>query len=293
MFGRAVRALAAVGLVVLVVGVPDQAVADEQHTLSAAAAASPSVDPRLEFDWDKVEVGARVAVSITGMPPGWDQVIVTSPALKGPVALTPVSPGAPESSRFPKAKAEAVRDDIAPGVYPVTAVSGGRPVATASLTVVPPAAADIARFVAGPKGGRLGVDDSTPKVVVRPGSDIVVLLADYHPARNEDALTVKSTAFTGPLTIQRGNSDAPGCKCDDGTTVYAGHTTLRDDIPAGTYPLTVVSHHGQQTSSAQLKVAGDPVRHYRPWLIGGAAVVVLGAVAGMVLLRRRRAAAGA
>ncbi|MFE9404955.1 hypothetical protein ACFYNY_24975 [Streptomyces sp. NPDC006530] len=284
--------MAAVSFVVLVAGAADEAVADE-YTLRATAVASPSSGARLEFDWDKVETGAQVAVSITGMPPGWDLVTVSSPALKGPVELTPVRPGAQESSRFPRAKGEAVRDDIAPGVYPVTAVSGGRPVATASLTVVAPAAAEIARFVAGPKGGRLGVDDSTPKVVVRPGSEIVVLLADYNAARNEDVLTVKSTAFQGPLTIKRGTSDAPRCKCDDGTTVFAGHTTLRDDIPAGTYPLTVVSHHGQQTSSAQLKVAGDPVRHYQSWVVGGASVVLLATVGGIVLIRRRRSAATA
>ncbi|WP_226599086.1 hypothetical protein [Streptomyces violascens] len=169
----------------------------------------------------------------------------------------------------------------------MTATSNGRTVATANLTVVPVAPADIARFVAGPKGGRLGIDDSTPRVTVRPGSDIVVLLADYHPARNEDALTVKSEAFEGPPTIRTGNSDDPGCKCDDGATVYAGDITLRTDVPVGTYPLTVVSHHGQQTSTAQLKVAGAPVRHYQPWLIGGV-VVVLAAVGGAVLVRRRR-----
>ncbi|MEU5437970.1 hypothetical protein AB0G73_32005 [Streptomyces sp. NPDC020719] len=169
----------------------------------------------------------------------------------------------------------------------MTAASDGRVVASANLVVTAPAPAEITRFVAGRRGTPLGVDDATPKVVVRPGSTVVVLLADVHAARNEDALTVKSTAFREPLTIKTDSPDDPGCKCTDGTTVYAGHTTLRADLPAGTYRITVTSHHGQNTSTADLKVAGSPEKHYRPWLITGAVVLVLAGV-GLALRRSRR-----
>ncbi|MET9364584.1 hypothetical protein ABZX93_27205 [Streptomyces sp. NPDC006632] len=169
----------------------------------------------------------------------------------------------------------------------MTATSDGRVVASANLTVTAPAPAEITRFVAGHGGTPLGVDDATPKVVVRPGSTVVVLLADVHAAGNENALTVTSPAFPGPLTIKTDSPDDPGCRCDDGSTVYAGHTALRTDLPVGTYRITVTSHHGQSTSTAELKVAGSPEKHYWPWLISGAGVLVLAGV-GFAFHRSRR-----
>ncbi|MEU9008932.1 hypothetical protein AB0D12_03935 [Streptomyces sp. NPDC048479] len=90
------------------------------------------------------------------------------------------------------------------------------------------------------------------------------------------------------MTIRTESPDNPYCKCDDGSTVYAGHTTLRDGIPGGTYSLTVVSHHGEKTSKAQLVVAGEPVTHYRLWLIGAAVVLASAGAGGLVVRRRRR-----
>ncbi len=243
--------------------------------------------PRLELDDSKVKVGGWAAVSITGMSSGWQAVTVTSPALKRPIRLTPRRPGASESKRYPYGTGGGLREEIPPWTYPMTATSDGRVVASANLTVTAPAPAEITRFVAGRTGTPLGVDDATPKVVVRPGVTIVVLLADVHAARNEDALTVKSPAFRMPLTIKTDSPDDPGCKCTDGTTVYAGHTALRPDLPAGTYRITVTSHHGQNTSTAELKVAGPPEGRSRPWLITGAVVLVL-AGAGFTIRRSRR-----
>ncbi|WP_190094877.1 hypothetical protein [Streptomyces melanogenes] len=222
------------------------------------------------------------------MPAGWDTVTVTSPALRQPVVLTPVKKGAAQSAQVDAPDAQPlIRSDIAPGTYRATAVSHGQVIATDSLTLKAQGSADISRFVAGPRNGRLGSEDSTPKVVMRPGSEIVVLLADYQAAPDEESLTVTSKAFTKPLAIKKDSSDAPSCKCDDGTSVYAGHTALRDNLPAGTYELTVVSHHGQSTSTAQLKVAGSPERHYRPWLITGAALLVTAGTAFAVIRARR------
>ncbi|HET6359064.1 hypothetical protein [Streptomyces sp.] len=291
MFRRAARAAAVTGLALLPVwgAVPGEAA--QTRAPAVTAAPSPSGGPHLEFDWDRVEVGGRVGVGIAGMPSGWEVVTVTSPALKRPVSLTPKRRGASESTQFPDLKGEDVRGDIAPGTYPVTATSDGRTVATAQLTVAPEAPASISRFVAGPKGGTLGGAESTPEVTVRPGSEIVVLLADGNPGRNEDALTVKSKAFEGPMTIRTESADDPGCKCDDGSTVYAGHTTLRDDVPAGTYSLKVVSHHGKKTSTTQLIMDGEPVTHHRAWLVGGAVGLGLVGATGFVLRRRRRKSA--
>ncbi|MET7617501.1 hypothetical protein [Streptomyces sp. NPDC005408] len=288
MFSRAARAVAVTGLALLPLLGPTAGAAADGRTPSAAAAPSPSGGPHLEFDWDEVEVGGWAAVGITGMPAGWTVVTVTSPALEKPIRLTPERKGASHSNSLPGVNRGDVRGDILPGVYPATAASGGRTVATAQLRVIPQAPAQIRRFVAGPKGGTLGSTDSTPEVTVRPGGEIVVLLADENGAEEENSLTVTSKAFEEPLTIRTQSSDDPGCKCDDGATVYAGHTTLRDDIPPGTYALTVVSHDGEKTSTAQLVVAGEPVTHYRPWLIGGAVVVASAGAVGLVRRRRRR-----
>lgn len=49
-------------------------------------------------DHSTTEVGSFVGVGIAGMPAGWSQVTVTSPALAEPVRLTPVEKGAPDSA---------------------------------------------------------------------------------------------------------------------------------------------------------------------------------------------------
>lgn len=104
MFRRAARAAAVTGLALLPVwgAVPGEAA--QTRAPAVAAAPSPSGGPHLAFDWDKVEVGGRVGVGITGMPSGWDVVTVTSPALKRPISLTPKRRGASESTQFPDSK---------------------------------------------------------------------------------------------------------------------------------------------------------------------------------------------
>ncbi|MGW2814007.1 hypothetical protein [Streptomyces sp. NPDC001415] len=289
MFRIAARAVAVAGLALPLLGAGSgAAVADTGAPVPGASQAG----PRLTLDWDQVEVGGWAGVAITGMPPGWDAVTVSSPALTAPVRLTPKKPGGPDSRRFPESDGEDVRGDIAPGTYPVTATRDGHTVASARLTVTPQAPALITRFVAGPKSGNLGRADSTPRVTVRPGSQIVVLLADHNPAPDEDTLTVRSRAFEAPMTITTDDDDDdPGCKCDDGATVYSGHTTVRGDLPAGTYPLTVVSHGGRNTSTAHLKVGGKSLARHGGWLTAGAVALALTGVLALVLrhrLRRRR-----
>lgn len=228
-------------------------------------------------DHSTTEVGSFVGVGIAGMPAGWSQVTVTSPALAEPVRLTPVEKGAPDSALLQQSgQGYRIRSDIAPGTYTLTAKRDDRTVATAQLTVTAQAGAEIGRF------------DVTPETA-RPGGTVVVVLTDLSAAPDEDSLTVTFPALQRPLTITRHSPDDPGRKGDDGSTVYAGHGTLRDDISSGRYTLTVVSHHGQHTSRQRLTVAGEPVNHSRPWMIGGAitaALVVAGAA--VVLYRKRR-----
>ncbi|MFB6484991.1 hypothetical protein ACFCXF_17875 [Streptomyces virginiae] len=105
----------------------------------------------------------------------------------------------------------------------------------------------------------------------------------------EDSLVATSPAFTEDVRIRTDGPDDPLCKCDDGTTLHTGHTTLRDDLPPGTYPLTVVGHHGLETHTAQIVLAGEPVATGVPWAVRGGLAAVLVALAGAgALLRRRR-----
>ncbi|NUK22671.1 hypothetical protein [Streptomyces lunaelactis] len=243
------------------------------------AASSTPVGPRLVFfgDQSTTEVGSVVGVGITGMPAGWSVVTVNSPALAKPVRLTPLQKGSSDSAQLQESgQGYRIRSDIAPGTYTLTADRDGRTVATAQLVITPQAGAEIGRF------------DVTPETA-RPGGKVVVVMTDLRAAPDENSLTVTSSALESPLTITRDSPDDPGRKGDDGSTVYAGHGALRDDISSGRYELTVVSHHGQHTRTQQLTVAGEPVNHSRPWVIGGAIVASLVLVAGAgVLVRRSR-----
>ncbi|MFE0510560.1 hypothetical protein [Streptomyces sp. NPDC058964] len=221
------------------------------------------------------------------MPPGWDTVTVTSPALVEPITLTPVKKGATQSAQVDApGTRHRIRSGLRAGTYPVTATSHDRIVATARLKVAAEGSAETGRFVIGPKDAFPGSD---VPAAVRPGGEVRVVLSDLRPAPNEDSLTVTSPIFKGPLTIRTDSSDDPGCKCDDPATVYAGHARVRDDVPEGRYTLTVVSHGGRQTTTQRVTVAGKAVAHGRSWMAGGA--VAAGSVAligGAAIAARRR-----
>ncbi len=289
MFRKAVRSVCAALLVALPL-LGTAAGSAWAGTPGPGPAGSPSPAVRLDYHAPqdgRLRAGDAPWFSLEGMPPGWDAVQVTSPALEAPIVLTPVKKGATQSAQVGRPGTEhRVRSDLPAGTYPFTATSHGRTVATARLAITAEDAAEIGRFVIGPRDAFPGGDTSAP---VRPGSEVRVVLMDLRPAPDEEALTVTSPVFDRALTMETGSADDPGCKCDDGGTVYAGHARVRDDLAEGRYTLTVVSHHGQQTTRQQVTVAGAPVAHVPASLviavaaIGGAALVV----AAAVLLRRR------
>ncbi|MCF3131141.1 hypothetical protein IPZ69_12330 [Streptomyces olivochromogenes] len=264
---------------------------------SPAASSSPSASVRLTYvvpQGLRLEAGDALWFDIQGMPPGWDAVTVTSPALVEPITLTPVKKGATQSVQVDRpGTRHRIRSGLRAGTYPVTATSHGRTVATARLKVAAEGSAEIGRFVISPRDALPGSDGSAR---VRPGSEVRVVLTDLQAAPNEHSLTVTSPIFKSPLTIRTGSADDPGCKCDDGATIYAGHTRVRDDVPNGRYKLTVVSHSGQQTTTRRVTVAGKPVAHGPSWVTSGAvaaAGVALVAGAGIALRRRRTRKAAA
>ena len=256
--------------------------------MGPASSASPSAAVRLEYHvagGRLLAEGDPLWFSIEGMAPGWDRVKVASPALQEPIFLAPVKKGARQSMELDEVAAPRIRPGLPAGTYPVKATSHGRTVATMSLRVAAKDAAEIYRFVIGPTKAFPGSDTPAP---VRPGSDVRVVLTDLRPA-SEDSLTVRSPIFDGTVTIRTDSADDPGCKCDDPGTVYAGHARVREDVPEGRYTLTVVSHHGRQTTKQHVTVAGAPVDHGPSWTVTGAVAAAGAALAagGVIAVRRR------
>ncbi|WKX69192.1 hypothetical protein [Streptomyces sp. XD-27] len=243
--------------------------------------------PRLTLADAPVEVGDTFGVAVEGLTGPWDAVDVTSPALSGPLRLTPESKGATHSAdaAMPQAQAR-VRSGISPGDYPLTAKLNGRAVATGRVKVVPQGPAEIRRFALEPKGTK-----------ARPGEKVLVVLSDDHAAPDEEAVTVASRAFGGSHSIAEAaadDPDNPACKCDDGATVYAARIAVPKGTPSGTYDVTVTSHHGQKKTTKRLVVAGEEAGDEKdsgvsaPWIVGGGAgVVVLAAGTWFVVSRRR------
>ncbi len=287
MFRNAVRAVGAAGLV-------SAALLGGAASGASAAEAGPARDGdasaavRLTYFTPQnriLEAGDPVAFSVRGMRPGWDEVEVTSPALREPITLVPVEKGSAQAAQV--GSDHHVRSGLRAGTYPVTATSHGRVVATARMKVAAEGTGEIHRFVIGPADAFPGGD--TP-ASLRPGSDVRLVLTDLRADDGEQSLTVTSPLFDAPVTIRTHSADDPGCKCDDGGTVYAGHARLRADVPEGRYTLTVVSHHGRQTTRQHVTVVGDPVADSpSPAVVGavaaGGAALVMGG--GAFLLRRR------
>ncbi|MFS4091495.1 hypothetical protein [Streptomyces sp. AF1A] len=260
---------------------------------SAAESASPPPAVRLEYHVAQnfvPEAGDAIWFSLDGMPPGWDKVEVTSPALQEPIILTPLKKGSRQSAQVDAEGSEhRIRAGLRSGAYPVTATSHGRVVATATLKVAAENSAQIDRFVISPRNA---VPGSGTPASLRPGSDVRVVLTDLRAAPGENSLTVTSPIFKGPLTIRTNSPDNPGCKCDDDGTVYAGHARLRGDVSGGRYTVTVVSHHGQHTTKQHVTIAGRPVADSDgpSWAVTGgvAAAALVLASGGVFTVRRRR-----
>lgn len=258
------------------------------RTAVAGPSPSPSSGPRLVFREDgqlPVEQGGEFRITILGMPAGWDSVSVTSPALVEPVQLVPRAEGATDSDPDRYQAGASVRMDASPGTYSLVATSHGSVIASAELKVSPYGPARIRRF-------GIWREETVLGDPVRPGSRVNVLLGDEHPLPGEDVLVAKSPAFTRDVKIRTNGPEDPGCKCDDGSTLFTGHTTLRDDLPAGTYPLTVTSHNGRETHTTHITLAGEPVNPSRTWALWGVPAVLAVLCGTGIALRRRRKSTG-
>lgn len=266
--------------------------------LPAGAASADADTPRLTYygSLSRIEVGGDVEFTAWNVPAGTDEVTVTSPALAQPIPLHPVAKGSRhfvQEDRPGKPPYE-VRRDLRPGTYPATATGGGRSVATTRFTVVAPGTPAVDRFVIRPTSAPECTNIPAP---VRPGEAVKVLVADRQLGLEDDRLTIESPVFEHPLTVGKG-ADDPGCKGDDGAVVYGGHATLRDDVPEGQYPMTVVGPHRRQGIVQQVTVAGGKAPAAasdkgRSWPVAGSAAagILVLAVAGFAVWRKRRTAA--
>ncbi|GHI06200.1 hypothetical protein AQI88_40085 [Streptomyces cellostaticus] len=240
-------------------------------------------------------VGDSIGLRILGMPSSWNEVTVTSPALRKPARLTPKSRGATDSAEvYGPGQMQWLRSDITPGTYTLTAAFHGRTVATTHVKVTAQADARIFRFTVWPQSARSG-------------SRAMICFIDERAAPDEKSLVATSPAFHGAARLTTDGADDNSCPTADGSdTLYSGHVTLRSGLAAGSYQVKVVSHHGRNTSTQKITVPAD-ARASRPgagsradssddgllWAAsGGAACLALVGVVAYTMRRRGGSATG-
>ncbi|MGV4926512.1 hypothetical protein K2224_14735 [Streptomyces sp. BHT-5-2] len=69
-------------------------------------------------------------------------------------------------------------------------------------------------------------------------------------------------------------------------STWSAGESWREDAPQGRYTLTVVSHHGRQTTKQHVTVVGAPVGHGPSWTVPGA-VAAARTAGGVIAVRRR------
>ncbi|MGW7008535.1 hypothetical protein ACWGCW_38605 [Streptomyces sp. NPDC054933] len=123
------------------------------------------------------------------------------------------------------------------------------------------------------------------------GGRVEVLWHDVYPdAGEETRLVATSPAFTHPVKLRR--DESKGADGDDPR--YFNLATIRTDLRPGSYPVTVVSHHGRVrlTNSLVITAASAPSRSVAAgpgtgWLGAAGGSLVLAAIGVATALRRR------
>ncbi|WP_185836980.1 hypothetical protein [Streptomyces sp. WAC 06783] len=102
--------------------------------------------------------------------------------------------------------------------------------------------------------GRSGsADEAKNHYRTQPGGTFNVLWKDEFPdAGEETTLTATSPAFQRPVRLERDDSKA----ADGDDPRYYAPARIRPDLAPGSYPVTVVSHHGRVKKTSQVVVTG-------------------------------------
>ncbi|MFF4950336.1 hypothetical protein [Streptomyces chattanoogensis] len=281
----------------------------ERRTVHVVAAPRPSF-------WvtdSPVRPGESVGLSFDDLYPGetGTSFTVRSKAFKAPVPLRhDKDSGYWNIPRMFEA-APSVPPDTEDGTYKV-ALTGpdGRVIAERRLTVRAsrPGDYDYKGKVRGPEffGKHGSPDDSAHRFRVRAGGRVQVLWRDATPdAGEEERLTATSPAFEKPVRLKRDDSKAG----DGDDPRFYGLARIRSGLDGGSYPVTVVSHHGRAKRSSRLVVTAAPGHHGdKPGhdgntpgrqadrgefpaaaVIGGGAGALAVGTAGVLLVRTRRA----
>ncbi|KPC66117.1 hypothetical protein ADL29_06225 [Streptomyces chattanoogensis] len=278
----------------------------DRGTVRVVASQRPSFE--VSGSVEGVRPGESVGLSFDDLYPGktGSSFTVHSKAFKAPVPLRHDDHGGYWNNPRMFEAVPSVLPDAADGTYKVVLTGpDGRRIAERRLTVRAsrPGDYDYTGKVHGPEFfGKRGDLGATPHFRVRAGGRMHVLWEDATPdAGEENRLTATSPAFEEPVRLKRDDSKA----ADGSDPRYYGLARIRSGLDGGSYPVTVVSHHGRVKRSSRLVVTAAPGHHGNTpgqqgdhggfpavaVISGGAGALAVGAT-GVLLVRARRARTG-
>ncbi|MEU3877910.1 MULTISPECIES: hypothetical protein [Streptomyces] len=300
----AVAMRAAPGSYPLRVHAGGRVVAEDRVRVEAARRPSFTVSARRE-----VRPGERLGLFFDDLFPGerGDAFTVTSPVLRSPVRLRHDAHGEDWHNPRMFTAPAVVKPGAGDGTYKVTLTGpGGRRIAERPLVVraARPGDGDWTGRVRGPAFFRPSAHPEDARAAghrVAAGGTVNVLWRDASPdPGEEESLTAASPAFERSVALRRDDSKAG----DGDDPRYFGAARVRRALAPGSYPVTVVSHHGRVRRTGQLLVTSPavtatvaPAAHGGPdrttlvvaVVAAGTGVAVLAAGAvGLVLRRRTR-----
>ncbi|MFI0716862.1 hypothetical protein ACH4SK_41090 [Streptomyces inhibens] len=259
-----------------------------------------------------VRPGESVGLFFDDLYPGetGSSFTVHSKAFKGPVPLRHDDHGGYWNNPRMFEAVPSVLPDAEDGTYKVVLTGpDGRRIAERRLTVRAsrPGDYDYKGKVRGPEFFRKHSDlgESTRRFRVKAGGRMYVLWQDASPdAGEEKRLTATSPAFEEPVRLERDDSKS----ADGSDPRFYGLARVRSGLDGGSYPVTVVSHHGRVKRSSRLVVTAAPGHHgHKPGrdgntpghqsdrgsfpavsVIGGGAAALAVGTGGVLLVRARR-----
>ncbi|WP_109284586.1 hypothetical protein [Streptomyces orinoci] len=251
---------------------------------------------------DVIRPGEQLGISFDDLYPGetGSSFSVTSPAFPSPIRLTHDANGSDWNNPRLFEALVTVPRTAKDGTYTVT-LNGphGRAIDQKPLKIAAarPGDNDYLGKVQGP--AFFGPSDSPEQAraqrTVGAGGTVQVLWHDANPdPGEEDQLTATSPAFEHPVRLKRDDSKAG----DGDDPRYFAPARIRRDASQGSYPVTVISHHGRIKRTEHLQITAAPgggdssdssgsAMLTTTAGVGAAAVAALG---GAVLWRRRRTA---